>query len=409
MKLSRLGALSARFLLAASCILPQAAQACRFWALVGDGYPQEMIEDHLRSGSSANLKGLASSHPDGWGFAWRLPPSIPAPLDRPIIRRSRVAADDPWSGEYDAAVDEIIAASPNIAVGHIRRCSDQRDSCRCEIPNPHPFQREGFLFAHNGTIPVDVLISLLLEDDPEYITHHPPDYAGAFIDSELYFLYLLKAIDAHPEMTRVEALRQAIFRLAGVTNCRLNFVLVSGDTLYALRYVPTIEGDPVRYYPANVPSPPFWVAASQALGSHMPDWGTIPPRSLAVLVPGEEAVFYPVGVTLDLPTTPPGGWMRGEMSGVRPNPARADIVIRVPASAPVEGVTLESGDVTVEVLDAQGRVIWRSARGLRAEGRAIEVRWDGRDLQGHVVPCGSYFCKITTGAETRTERITVIR
>jgi predicted glutamine amidotransferase len=374
------------------------AHACRFWAVVGDGYPQDLIEDQMRSGTSANLKELASSHSDGWGFMWFLPASIPAPLDRAIVRRSRAAADDPWSGEFDAAVDEMIAARPNVAVGHIRHCSDEGDSCRCDIPDPHPFQRDGFFFAHNGTIPVNALLALLREDDPDYLTHHPPDYAGEYIDSELYFLYLLKAMGEHPEMTRVEALRLAIFRLAGVTNSRLNFVLVSGDTLYALRYVPTIEGDPVRYYPANAQAPSFWVASSQALGSHMPDWGTIPPRSLALLVPGQGAIFYPVGGTLDSPSIP-----RGQGDGrVRPNPARADVLIRI--AAPASG-----GDVLVEVVDAQGRVIWRTRRAVKADAGTFDVTWDGRDLDGRAVPCGSYFCRITAGAETRTERITVVR
>jgi flagellar hook assembly protein FlgD len=77
-------------------------------------------------------------------------------------------------------------------------------------------------------------------------------------------------------------------------------------------------------------------------------------------------------------------------------------LIRV-ASPPREG------DVAVEVVDAQGRVIWRTLRAANPDAGAFDVTWDGRDLDGHAVPCGSYFCRITAGTETRTERITVLR
>lgn len=379
-------------------LLAPAARACRFWAAVGDGYPQEMIEEHLRSGASSNLRVLGLSNPDGWGFGWLLPASIPAPIERAIIRRGGEPASDPWSREFDSAVDEMIAMRPSLMVGHVRHCSAGYDTCRCGIPNPHPFERDGFLFGHNGHIPIDVLVALLLENDPDYLDQHRPGYVGDYIDSELYFLYLLKAMHEHPELTRVEALRQAILRLTIITDSRLNFVLASGDTLFALRYVPTPEGDPVRYYPGNVSAPSFWVAASQVVGSNPAEWGTIPAKSLALLVPGHDAVFVPIGGASDVSTPLP----ETAVSRAHPNPSGTRISI--PVVSPAGG-----GEVSIAIIDAGGRLVWHASRSVAAGQGTFPLVWDERDSAGRRVPSGSYSCRITTSTGTRSERLIVVR
>jgi hypothetical protein len=70
--------------------------------------------------------------------------------------------------------------------------------------------------------------------------------------------------------------------------------MTRGDTLWALRCSGYDTGDPVRYFPNDDPDSPFWVVASQPVGSEGSRWSTIPATSLGVFVPGEPPAFYPV-------------------------------------------------------------------------------------------------------------------
>jgi predicted glutamine amidotransferase len=51
------------------------------------------------------------------------------------------------------------------------------------MPNPHPFEHEGMLFAHNGVISEEMLSELLLADDRNYLGTCTPDYVHGYIDS----------------------------------------------------------------------------------------------------------------------------------------------------------------------------------------------------------------------------------
>jgi len=63
-----------------------------------------------------------------------------------------------------------------------------------------------------------------------------------------------------------------------------------------------------------------------------------------------------------------------------------------------------AGDVSLEVLDLQGRRVRMLMSGARAAG-PHQATWDGRDESGHAVGAGVYFYRLTAGGEARTQRV----
>lgn len=277
----------------------RAPHQCRFWSLVGSDYPEALILDHLRDGSLWNLRDLGAGNPDGWGFVSY--PSAPdeALLSLPLARRGGPPADDPYDPDFGRAAEELSQQRPRAVLGHVRLASSNHTG----IPDPHPFTRQQLSFAHNGTLNVAALRELLAG----YLPAHPPEYdegigSAGPIDSELYFLFLLRYAEEHPELRFAEALRQGVGALAGndevtVGDPRLNFVLTDGDTLYACHYYGLGATNPVQYYPDVVlrgSASDYWVVASQKFGSHTEGWGAIAPRTLGVFVPGQAPEFLPI-------------------------------------------------------------------------------------------------------------------
>ncbi len=291
----RLGAIL--LVLAANLAPSGPAHACRFWALIGIDYPEDLIEEHLRSGSLANLESLGSMNRNGWAFAAYFPRESSLPLSGPLIRRGGPPASHPTDPDYDRAVDELVDLRPRCVLGHVRAAT----SGLWGIPNPHPFEHAGLVFAHNGGLPAADLVDAILEADPKFFETHPPDYLEAAIDSEIYLLYLIRIMEANPGLSRTEAIVTGVREIAlRFPNHRMNFVMSQGDTLWALRHAPHDESDPVRYFPAVEPGEnsgagsPYWCVASEVMGSSEERWGTLPPRHLAVFEPGRPPRFLPI-------------------------------------------------------------------------------------------------------------------
>jgi predicted glutamine amidotransferase len=373
-----------------------ADHACRFWGLIGSNYPSDVITDHLRDGTISNLRDLGGYNNDGWGFASFLHASDSTPLVLPLIRRGGPPANHSHDPDFDLAVDELIALSPKATLGHVRAGS----SGHWGIPDPHPFQHEGMVFAHNGSVNIATLLQLLKADDPNYLKTHPPDYVEGYVDSELYFLYLLKYINKHPELPHAEALRQAVYEVTlAMSMHRLNFIATAGDTLFALRHAPGDGGDPVRYYPivTSNETSPYWIVASQIMGSTAEGWGTIPAKNLAVFVPGQRPVFLPIG-----PEMYPSESLPFEVGPAQPNPVLHRVTI------PIDFTAREGGEVTLEIWDSQGRLVWRDGPIRFRTGRG-SLHWDGRNQSGNPVASGSYFCRVTTGKYCHEQTISIVR
>jgi len=207
---------------------------CRFWSIVTDRVPAEVVEGHLVT-LPASLKNLGQQNDNGWGIAW-----YPEAGGGAEVRRGAPpAAEDP---DFDAAAAEVGEARPAIAVSHVRNCS----SGLCDIPDPHPFERlvdgDHWLMGHNGGISKQLLRDLVGD---EYLEQNPPTVGESFdewIDSELYFLLLLKTIEEHAGAVEpaIEEALQAM-HAAGPGLNGLNFFLTDGETLWAYREDNTLD------------------------------------------------------------------------------------------------------------------------------------------------------------------------
>lgn len=295
-----LGSIVFFVVLAAAAAAPGIAHACRFWALIGADYPGDLIEDHLRSGTVSNLETLGTWNANGWAFAAYPRPLPDLPLRGPLIRRGGPPASHPVDPDYDRAVNEWIALRPRCLLGHVRAASSGLRG----IPDPHPFEHAGLVFAHNGSLPAGELVDILLDADPAFFDTHPPDYLEEPIDSEIYFLYLVRSMEVHADRSRTDAILLGVRDLAlRFPTSRLNFVMSQGDTLWAARIAPYDEWDPVRYFPAATPGEsnavgsPYWCVASEIVGSTEDGWAAIPARHMGVFVPGRPPQFLPVEET----------------------------------------------------------------------------------------------------------------
>jgi len=65
------------------------------------------------------------------------------------------------------------------------------------------------------------------------------------------------------------------------------------------------------------------------------------------------------------------------------------------------------GQISLNFYDVQGRVINVQSEGQKQKG-LHHVNWDGRDQSGRLLPAGLYFCRISSGTELFTLRITIM-
>ena len=380
---------------------------CRFWGITGPA-PPGLIDTHLRSGTHDNLKELSLRDRDGWGIvSFPTAPGASA-LVQPLARRGGVYAANPYDPDFDLAVGELEGLFPSSALAHVRTATAAHDG----VPDPHPFVREGFAFAHNGAVNVQTLTEMLTADDPTYLLTHPPAYSGEIIDSELYLLWLLKYRHQHRDLSTLEALQGAVTLLyARVAPQRLNFVLTRGDTLWACRCAGTDTLDPVRRHPAvSDPPSPYWVVCSAPVGNDSLDWSPFPAHSVAAFVPGQIPSYLPIGLPAALGepddgmVEPPLGVERTAWLGApTPNPTAGGVRIPLGARAP-------AGEIRCEIWNAAGARIWSAAvAGRGRDGVPSAVSWPGLDCDGRTVPPGVYFCRVHAGGEHAERTITVVR
>lgn len=213
---------------------------CSMWAAISNDIEDGIIYDHL-IGDIHSLKNLSQTiNPDGWGIAY-----FPSFGEIQTIERGALRAyNDP---NYDSVVIQLDISKPKIALAHIRNCAS---GCCCHgcdtIPNPHPFSRNkndhNWIFAHNGHVSKSLLYDLIGE---EYLEENPPNGSGIpecdpadtslIVDSELYFLYLLKNIEEN-NWNIINGVIGAITELASNdASSTLNFILSDGYNIWAFR------------------------------------------------------------------------------------------------------------------------------------------------------------------------------
>jgi glutamine amidotransferase len=177
-----------------------------------------------------SLAALSPEHPDGWGLAvhargrgWE------------VHRQPACAGADDRFGALAAG------ARGEILVSHIRK----KTVGPTRLENTHPFTRDGWVFAHNGTIAESSVLTA------ETSRRRAAEVTGD-TDSERYFAWLLSAIDAVGVAPSVRSLDEPARRArrAGIERALVdavarlhrwphlgpwNFLLSDGEVLYAHR------------------------------------------------------------------------------------------------------------------------------------------------------------------------------
>lgn len=189
---------------------------CRLLGIVASERTHFQFTLHTAPRSLASLSG---EHPHGWGIGIYDAPAGWTVHKRPV----RASECDAFYAASSNAYGELLLA-------HVRA----RTVGQSSLPNTHPFRRERWLFAHNGTL-----------TDTGFIRANTSPARLAQIegetDSELLFSYLLTRLDeaglsgaaVSEETDRVlhAALRAALAHPLGACN----FLFSDGNTLYAHR------------------------------------------------------------------------------------------------------------------------------------------------------------------------------
>lgn len=168
-------------------------------------------------GAPRSLAALSPDHPHGWGLAVH-----DGHASWSLSRNPACARDDEG---FSRAAER---ARGRILIAHIRK----RTVGPTSVWNTHPFRRDGWVFAHNGTI-----------DDLDYLAANSSSARLAEIegetDSERYFAFLLTAADETDGAP--DAVGRAIARALDGAMKRpsfgaANFLLSDGHALFAFRF-----------------------------------------------------------------------------------------------------------------------------------------------------------------------------
>ncbi|MEO0161031.1 MAG: class II glutamine amidotransferase [candidate division WOR-3 bacterium] len=368
---------------------------CRFWGVIfSEKTPTivSIISNHLDS-----LCKLGAFNPDGWGMGYYIESATDTLL--PVIRRGEPAA--PTDPRYILDKLELLRNVKNSAIAHVRKRSS---GPIVGIPDPHPFRRRcinrkfDMLFAHNGTISVDVLLKLITDINSSYLDQNPPDYIPNYLDSDLYSILLVEVMDEYPDLPVEECIKLAVTKLdsaLGLSKGQLNFVMASGTSLWGLNFTRDAPRAITLYYYPNSVISDFWIVASQPLDTLNAEWIEIPNRTLACFNPGEPVRYIPISEH--------GDWVSSHFRKedlIQPNPFLTSANIKYTVTRP--------GIVKINIYDGTGRFIKNLLNEFKMCGE-YEAFWDGCDAEKNHLPSGSYFCHIQNEESLKVLKVILLR
>jgi predicted glutamine amidotransferase len=238
---------------------------CRLLGIVAS----ELTEFGLAlTGAPRSLATLSREHPDGWGIAIHDGTAGPGDGDETWrLHRGTAPAG------VDARFHDLAARSRgHLLVAHVR----QKTVGPTRLENSHPFVRDGWVFAHNGTI-----------TDQETVragtsARRLGEIAGD-TDSELFFAHLLTRLDErgllrpgdeHARLSVTALVHEVTAELRAARIGAFNFLLSDGHTTYAHRCGRSLfvlergPADPVRERREVAPGAAVmtrWTARRQAI------------------------------------------------------------------------------------------------------------------------------------------------
>ena len=186
---------------------------CRMVGLVAE---KPVAIRSLLTEAPRSLRVLSQEHRDGWGIAtvsgggWE------------VLKGTECALE---SSRFSETAKEI---TTHLAIAHIR----QKTVGPTSLKNTHPFRREKWVLAHNGT--VERLDEMRAHCSKKRLSEIEGD-----TDSEVLFAFLMTFIDEHSDndagvKAAVRQLHQ--FPKPGA----VNFLLSDGDRMYAYRFGRTL-------------------------------------------------------------------------------------------------------------------------------------------------------------------------
>ncbi len=263
---------------------------CRFLGTIGSPGPDGWVDTLL---DGLQLLTNDEDNPNGWGIAFYPSYSESCQIRIPTVLRG----SDPaiYDANYDWA-QGLVPTAHRALVAHVRKASS---GC-IDIPDPHPFVKKKKVFAHNGKIKEDVLLSLIEAIEPSWLNLSciAPDYVSPgggdlYVDSDLYFTYLLLNVQDTTSIESVTFLiHQAIWNLATALDeveepQKLNMVYTDGSTLWAARYASVSQDTYTLYYCADSLG---GAVASETLGNL--EWTELDNYEMVRLRQGEPPVVY---------------------------------------------------------------------------------------------------------------------
>jgi predicted glutamine amidotransferase len=219
---------------------------CSMWAVISDSLVPGIVYNQLVTMPNS-LKNLSQrGNMDGWGIA-----CYQNAADSVAIFRGALAACNDTS--FDNIARGLDTTGVKIILAHVRNCTVGCCCHECEtIPDPHPFVRHKngryWTFEHNGGVSVEILLSLIGTD---YLAQNPltgsgipqcnPADTNLWVDSELYFLYLMKMIEQN-NWNVFDGITSAIANMiySGAYYGGINFILSDGHDIWAFRYGNTL-------------------------------------------------------------------------------------------------------------------------------------------------------------------------
>jgi predicted glutamine amidotransferase len=195
---------------------------CRLLAIVSSEPTEYRVALH---DAPRSLAALSRAHPDGWGIA------VHAEASGWNLERSTLTAcnDDRFRQVAAGGKGETLVA-------HIR----QKTVGPTSLENTHPFLRDGFIFAHNGTI------KKMDELEARISATRLRDLRGD-TDSERLFAVVLTRLDAAQiracclTESADQTLRALCAELRAIEGIgAFNFVLSNGHTTYVHRFGRTL-------------------------------------------------------------------------------------------------------------------------------------------------------------------------
>ena len=193
------------------------ASMCRLLGIVASEETEFRV---LLREAPRSLATLSREHGDGWGLAvfksgrgWE-------------VHKSVLAADG------DAGFHErAMKARGDVLVSHVRKKTVGSSS----IQNTHPFSRDGWVLAHNGTV-----------HDTEFLRRRTSRERLALLegqtDSELLFAFLLTRLDEGGATADTPSERADAAIAAGVRECQKHATAGDGNALGTFNFLLAADG-----------------------------------------------------------------------------------------------------------------------------------------------------------------------